>query len=192
MSIERLLKTIHGWLGVLILPWVVIAGVTGLYENHQSLVVGLLPSASTGAERLQDLPTVVISSEDAAKLASSLLSGQPGKPENVTFKDRKVLKVDGAAADLYVDLATGAYWINGTFIQSLYQPDGRWIASSVRWSNVLSRLHRRGWVSDRFGTWPADMTASALTIFGISGLYLFVAPRIRRSRNRRARLRAQT
>lgn len=38
----RLLKTIHSWLGVIVLPWVLIIGFTGLFLNHQSLVMGLL------------------------------------------------------------------------------------------------------------------------------------------------------
>ena len=38
----RLLKTVHGWLGVFVLPWVIIIGLTGLYLNHERLVMGLL------------------------------------------------------------------------------------------------------------------------------------------------------
>ena len=42
----RLLKTLHGWLGVFVLPWVLIIGLTGLYLNHESLVTGFLDGGS--------------------------------------------------------------------------------------------------------------------------------------------------
>ncbi|HMS96042.1 MAG TPA: hypothetical protein PKA03_12645, partial [Tabrizicola sp.] len=53
---------------------------------------------------------------------------------------------------------------------------------------ILTSLHERGWVGSALGTWLADITAGALMVFGLSGLYLFFAPRLRRMKNRRARL----
>ncbi|MFN3280590.1 MAG: hypothetical protein ACK40I_02810 [Tabrizicola sp.] len=38
----RLLKTVHGWLGVIVLPWVIVIGLTGLFLNHEKLVMGWL------------------------------------------------------------------------------------------------------------------------------------------------------
>ncbi|MBL9048118.1 MAG: hypothetical protein JNK34_12550, partial [Tabrizicola sp.] len=37
MAFERLVRTLHSWLGLLILPWVILAGFTGLYMNHEDL-----------------------------------------------------------------------------------------------------------------------------------------------------------
>mgnify|MGYP006204029133 CR=1 FL=1 len=45
----RLLKTIHSWLGVIVLPWVLIIGLTGLFLNHEGLVMGVLLSGAIAA-----------------------------------------------------------------------------------------------------------------------------------------------
>jgi len=42
-AIERLLRSLHTWPGVMILPWVIIAGVTGLYMNHSALILSVFP-----------------------------------------------------------------------------------------------------------------------------------------------------
>ena len=36
---ERTLRTVHRWLGVMILPWVIAIGFTGLYLNHSKFFV---------------------------------------------------------------------------------------------------------------------------------------------------------
>jgi len=42
---EQILRKVHSWLGIFILPWVVVIGLTGLYLNHSKLVIGMLPFA---------------------------------------------------------------------------------------------------------------------------------------------------
>ncbi|HSF63817.1 MAG TPA: PepSY domain-containing protein, partial [Paracoccaceae bacterium] len=52
----RFLKTLHGWLGVLVLPWVLIIGLTGLYLNHERLVQGLLSGQGYDETRFDTWP----------------------------------------------------------------------------------------------------------------------------------------
>ena len=40
-----LARSIHSWLGILLLPWVIFFGITGLYLNHQELVISWLPNS---------------------------------------------------------------------------------------------------------------------------------------------------
>ena len=35
MNALRFLRTIHGWIGVLVIPWVLLYGLTGFYLNHE-------------------------------------------------------------------------------------------------------------------------------------------------------------
>lgn len=189
MSAERFLKMLHGWLGILILPWIVIAGLTGLYMNHAQLVLSLLPVMGTDAEVLDRLPGGIAQTEESAW--SIALAAVPGVglelDDDDSFRDRTVYTFDGEGADVRVDRATGYHWIEGRYLTDLRAPDGTRIDREIRWSRVLSSLHERGWVGSALGSWLADITAAALALFGLSGMYLFTAPRLRRIKNRRAR-----
>lgn len=182
----RFLKTVHGWLGVMILPWVILAGLTGLYQNHGNLFLRVLPQTRILPALIADLPSAPVDLAAVQALATTDLG------RHVLAREARVLGRPGFQAvapdlTLQVDAATGArLWI-GAYVSTLTDADGHVLARQVQWSRLLQRLHRAGWAGDRFGTWPADLAAGALVVFGSSGLWLFLAPRVRRWKNRRAR-----
>jgi hypothetical protein len=186
----RFLKTLHGWLGVIILPWIVLAGFTGLYENHGFKMLSLLPETRFRVEMLQGLPAAPVNEAAALALADRLLPAPHLPLSTGHTMTRLIYEVISPNETLDVDQATGAYWLIGPYATSLYDAQGSRIATQVQWGALLRRLHRAGWASDTFGTWPADLAATALMVFGISGLWLFFAPRVRRWKNRWARRRA--
>jgi uncharacterized iron-regulated membrane protein len=190
MSIERLLKTIHSWLGVLILPWVILAGLTGLYMNHRDLVLSVFPQTSFDPATFDTAPEAQVQDQSSALLIAR--AAVPDAPlrllADTSHDHRTVFTIDAGTQDVIVDAATGFYWIDSRYRTAIFTPDGRRVFSSVKWKKVLSSLHARGWVGSTFGTWLADIAAAALAVFGITGLVLFALPRLRRYRNRRARL----
>lgn len=187
MGFERLLRTLHSWLGVLILPWIIIAGFTGLYMNHEDLVLSVLPDGNVGASVFVDGGTV--QDEASARTLAEARFGPVEGGKSKKFEGRKALSFktkDGS--EVLVDLETGHLWQVGRYLVTLYAPDGTVLAHDLRRGRILTSLHERGWVGSALGTWLADITAGALMVFGLSGLYLFFAPRLRRMKNRRARL----
>jgi hypothetical protein len=54
----------------------------------------------------------------------------------------------------------------------------------------MDRIHNYGWIDSTFGRWITDIVAGCFVLFALSGVTLFLMPRLRRRRNRRARLRA--
>ena len=187
MSLERLLRTVHTWLGVLILPWVIMAGLTGLYMNHESLVLSIFPDGDVGASQFG--PGGAAQTEDSARVLAEGLFGALGPARFKDYEGRGVVAFKEAeGGSVMVDLATGHVWADDRYVVTLYAPTGEVLASDRRWGRTLLSLHRRGWVGTGLGTWLADITASALMVFGASGLFLFAAPRLRRWKNRRARL----
>ena len=68
-----------------------------------------------------------------------------------------------------------------------YAPDGTVLETKTYWEGILKRLHVRGWLTSTFGTWLADITAAAMVVFGLTGIVLFLVPRVRRVHNRRKR-----
>lgn len=190
MSFERLAKTVHSWLGILILPWVVAIGFTGLYMNHDDLILSLFPTEHYATEAFDASPLARAQDETSAKVIATLLA--PGAElvldeEEDRFRHRDVYLFDAGAFDVIVDRETGFAWTDGRYVTRTFAPDGEQLHSRIRWSNVLSSIHERGWVGTGLGTWLADITAGALVVFGLSGLVLFALPRLRRRRNRRAK-----
>lgn len=190
MSFERIVKSVHSWLGVMILPWVVAAGFTGLYMNHGDLVLRLFPASAHYDTALFGASPLAhsVDGAEAARIAALIAPGVALEPAGEDgFRDRLVFAFDAGSHDVYVDADTGFGWTDSRYVTRTYAPDGTWLHTRIRWGRVLSSIHERGWVGTGLGTWLADIAAGALVVFGLSGLVLFVAPRVRRAKNRRAK-----
>lgn len=185
----RLLKTIHGWLGVLVLPWVLIIGLTGLYLNHERLVQSVLSGAGYDETEFDSWPKPQPKTVEGARtLAQGLLPGQQvTRSADTTYHDRQVASFRTQDTEVIVALATGHYWIKTDFRRVTHAPDGQVLDTKIYWGTILKRLHVRGWLTSTFGTWLSDITAAAMVVFGLSGIALFVMPRLRRRQNRRSR-----
>lgn len=188
MSFERLTKTLHAWLGVVILPWIAAMGFTGLYMNHGDMILSLFPTAHYDATRFDDAPLATQQDlASAEEMAARLAQGADLFFDDtaIRYHDRDVFTFTGDSFDVMIDRATGYGWIDSRYLTRTFAPDGSRLHSRIRWSRVLSSIHERGWVGNALGTWLADITAVALVLFGLSGLVLFTLPRLRRRRNRR-------
>lgn len=187
----RLLKTVHGWLGVIVLPWVIIIGFTGLFLNHESFVLGMLEGKGYDEAQFDAWPGAgPVTVDEARALAEGLLPGarftlDPDK----AYHGREAAIFDTVGTQVIVALKTGHYWVKTDFQRETHAPDGTLLEAKTYWGAIFKRLHVRGWLTGTFGTWAADITASAMVVFGLSGIVLFLIPRLRRRQNRR-RMRA--
>lgn len=185
----RLLKTLHGWLGVFVLPWVLIIGLTGLYLNHEDLVTGVLDGGSFDEAQFDAWPDPhPMTPQDARALAEHLFPGQKmSVAAEKTYHDRDAAIFDVDGTQVIVALKTGHYWIKTDFRRITHAPDGKVLETKTYWGAIFKRLHVRGWLTNQFGTWAADITATAMVVFGLSGIALFLSPRLRRMQYRRNR-----
>lgn len=185
----RLLKSLHGWLGVFVLPWVIIIGLTGLYLNHEGLVLGALDGAAYDEAQFDAWPDPrPMTSDNARALAEQLVPGADlSVSADKAYHGREAAILEGNSTQVIIALATGHYWIKSDFRRVTHAPDGKVLETKIYWGAIFKRLHVRGWLTSQFGTWAADITAAAMVLFGLSGIVLFVTPRIRRAKNRRNR-----
>jgi hypothetical protein len=192
-SAERFLKTIHGWLGVFILPWIVVIGLTGFYLNHWKMVDSLLNASAYDEALFDNWPNPQKQDRtDADALAARLWTdANIGPSVEVEYHGRPAWRSTSQSHTLIVDVATGHYWTKTRFTRKTYDPTGKLLHSKVYWGPLFKTLHERGWIGSSLGTWLADITACAMVLFGMSGLFLFIAPRMRRRRNRLMRLSTQ-
>lgn len=166
---HRTIKNLHGWLGLFVWPWVVMIALTGLYQNHQSAIDPWLPGQGITVETLLALPPALVSETEARE---SL-----GQIEPVTLFGRPAWASPEGRG---IDRATGATWESGPYLTTWRDAQGQLIGWRMDWQKLFLRLHGAGWASGTFGTWPADLVALALVTFGLSGLWLFLSPRLRR------------
>lgn len=185
----RFLKSLHGWLGVIVLPWVLVVGLTGIYLNHEQALFNLLPGAVYDEARFDDWPDPTpIARAEARSAAERIWPDQSYKlSEEPQYHGREAAILEGDDGAVIVDLATGHYWIKTDFRRQTFAPDGELLDTQIYWGNIFKSLHTRGWISGRFGTWAADITGGAMSVFALSGIILFLLPRLRRRRNRRQR-----
>ena len=66
----KTLRTLHSWLGVVVLPWVIIFGISGFYLNHPDAVRAVLPFKSY-SETDTNFPTLAspLTPDQAADIA---------------------------------------------------------------------------------------------------------------------------
>ncbi len=191
---ERKLRAIHSWLGVLILPWVVVIGLTGLYLNHSALVKSLLPNSQKADLSAIDAWPDPQPASPALALQRAHEVWPDAQDYNLSetrFRKVPVFQVETDQGKLSMVKATGHYWLRWEWTREFHAPDGQLLNRYMNWGRLFIRLHRRGWITRELGYWMADITATALVVFGATGIVLFVAPRLRRRRNRAARKRQQ-
>ncbi|MBZ0130946.1 MAG: hypothetical protein K8F59_17745 [Rhodobacteraceae bacterium] len=182
----RILKTVHGWLGVLVLPWIVMIGLTGLYLNHSSFVLGFLPGGYYDEAKMDDWPDPKpVDEAGALAIAAAVYPGDTFKLSSTdSYHGRDVIAYNGESGKVIVTVASGHYWVKDRYTRKTYAPDGRLIDEKFYWGDLFKQLHKDGFPVGTFGSLLADITAGAMILFGLSGIVMFVTPRIRRRRNR--------
>ena len=186
-NLIRTFKTLHGWLGVMILPWVISIGLTGLYMNHSKLVLSFLNSTTYDESQFDEWPNQEpVDLGRALDIANSI---KPGAIFSVSKKNayhnRDVFILSDKPDRVIVDKKTGHYWVKTPLTWRLYNPDGLQLDHKFYWGALFKRMHQFGWINNSLGTWLVDIAAGALTVFGITGLTLFLSPRLRRRQNRK-------
>ncbi len=182
----RLLKTVHGWLGVFVLPWVIIIGLTGLFLNHERLVMGWLDGEGYDEAQFATWPGAQPVSVEAAKeIAERLYPDQTASLDaDTSYHGHQAAVFNLDRTQVIVALKTGHYWVKTDLRRVTHAPDGTVLEAKTYWEVIFKRLHVRGWLTSTFGTWAADITAAAMVVFGLTGIILFLLPRIRRRQNR--------
>ena len=178
----KFLRMGHGWLGLFVFPWIVVIGLTGIYQNHSKLVLGWIGSneydESLFSDWAREEPLSVV---EAARIVDTVWPAETAHELNRDlyhgFDSYEFKKNSGKVIVLR---ATGHYYVKTSLTRRLFNPEGFEIHKKIYWGAVFSWLHERGWLSNRFGTWLADITAGAMAVFGISGIFLFFMPRAKK------------
>ena len=174
-------RTVHGWLGVLVMPWVIIIGATGLYLNHGKLFDPLFPRQVFSEAGLESLrPSPPITRETARVIGEKLwpnlpITGISRKP----YQGRESYFVKKARGNIIISIPTGHYYLRTRYVRRTFAPDGRLLHTKYYWRPVLRLLHETGWLGRGLGTWLADIVAMAMVLFGTTGVLMWSVPKVR-------------
>jgi len=178
----KFFRITHGWLGLIVFPWILVIGLTGLYLNHGKLVLGWIGASEYDESQFAEWPDAQgVSMTDALTLAQSIWpneavtaisGGQYHGFESISFTKE--------SGKIIVAQPTGHYFVKTNLTRKTYAPDSTLLHKKIYWSSVFKWLHVRGWLSTTFGTWLADITAGSMVLFSLSGLFMFFMPRAKK------------
>lgn len=186
----KFFKSLHGWLGFFVMPWIVVIGLTGIYLNHSKLIFSYLPSGSYDESRFDDWPSPrTLDQNEAQAVAAGVWADETFKLlSDTSYHKRLVYTFKSSSGQVIVDAKTGHYWVKTKLVRRTFDPDGRALDRKIYWGRVFKTLHTAGWIDRTLGTWLADIAAGAMVVFGITGIVLFLSPRLRRRKNRKAKM----
>ncbi|MDH3594110.1 MAG: PepSY domain-containing protein [Rhodospirillales bacterium] len=178
----RACRSVHGWLGALVLPWVIVIGATGLYLNHSKAVLPLFgPQAFSESGFEAERPAAPITRERARALAESVWPEDPiRKISEKDYHGRPSFYVEKRRGKVILSIPTGHYYLKTRYTRRTFSPQGQLLHSKTYWGTIFKDLHRSGWLGWGLGTWPADLVSIAMVVFGLTGSMMWWVPRTRR------------
>ncbi|UCH74081.1 MAG: PepSY domain-containing protein [Rhodospirillales bacterium] len=178
----RLFRTVHGWLGIFIFPWVIVIGATGFYLNHPKTILPALEGPTYDESRFEAWPAPdPVSLEAARAVALSVWPDEAiDEVSEKVYHDRPSYQFKKASGRIIVTRPTGHYFVKTRYTRRTYAPDGALLHSKIYWGAVFKGLHRALWLGRSLGTWLADLTSLAMVVFGCTGIILWWLPRSRR------------
>ncbi len=182
MQLFRLLRTVHGWLGVLMLPWIVAIGFTGFYLNHPKAVLTLMNEDALDTGAFPPLPASVKVDEAYALAVVARYWPQDTATaiEDGAYHDMPSYLIDTTGRQVIVAKPSGYIFAKTDYTRRTYAPGGRLIDTKYYWKRIFKEFHVRGWLGRTAGTFLADAVSLALMAFGLSGLYMWSWPRLKR------------
>lgn len=180
-QILKYLRTFHSWLGLVIMPWVVAVGFTGFYLNHSQLVTGWISGTKFDEATLSALPDAgPVDVDHARTIAADLLGVAAPKGKLVTYHGFQSFEFSEGDTRAIIARDTGHYYLRTPYSRTIYGPDGSKLDRSYSWGRIFKEIHTTGWLDSPVGRLIADIVAVSLMAFGLTGLALFLMPRMRK------------
>jgi len=186
VQLLRILRTIHGWVGVIVVPWVLIYGLTGFYLNHEGGFAFLL-GGNVDTLWTEDAPARLTSEDEArAWMAAAYPGLSVRKVVAELYHDRPAYTITTDGATIVAPKNSTSYFEKTRYQRMLHAADGRIVDTHIYWPQILKELHTHGWLRSPAGTTVADVFSLLLIGFGVTGACLWTIPRLMRMRARRA------
>lgn len=186
LSAMRLLRTLHGWMGIIVLPWVLIYGLSGFYLNHERQVNALFGADRVDEYWIENEPGRLPDEEGARQWFAQAFPGlHLEEVVDEPYHGKSAFVLDAGRISVVAPKNSGFYFVKDRYTRRLYDASGALVDMHRYWPTVVKDVHVNGWLRSPAGTLGADMFAGVLVAFGLTGSFLWLAPRILRMRARR-------
>jgi hypothetical protein len=181
----KFLRTAHGWLGIFVMPWVLIMGLTGFYLNHSKMVMSAFQPAELAESQFEGLrPAAPITLDTVQELAKSIWPARPIKKVwEKEYHGWPAYHVRIGGELVIQSISTGHYYVKTLYTRRTFGASGELVHSKTYWKKMLKDLHENGWLGGGLGTLLADILSISLILFGLSGSMMWIIPRIRKFEN---------
>jgi uncharacterized iron-regulated membrane protein len=178
----RSCRSVHGWIGVVVLPWVIVIGATGFYLNHSRAIYDALFRHEFSERGFEDeRPAEPITREAARALAATVWpedgileikeKAYHGRPSFVVKKPRGLV---------ILSIPTGHSYVKTPYTRRTFSPQGVLLDTKIYWGRIFKELHTTGWLGRALGTWLADAVSLAMVVFGLTGTLMWWVPRAKK------------
>ncbi len=153
----KTLRTLHSWLGIFVLPWVIVIGATGFYLNHaRTLLDWLGPQEFSEIGFAAHRPAAPIDAEAARSLAAAFWPEQAIKSvQEGLYHGRASYLVKKTGGSIILSIPTGHYYQKSRYIRRTFAPDGTLLHSKVYWGAVFRICMKPvGWAVAWARCWP--------------------------------------
>ena len=182
----RLLRTIHGWIGILVVPWVLLYGLTGFYLNHERDMAFLFGNDEVDTLWREDQPGRL---GDEAAARAWFAQAFPDLPveavKDEDYHGKPAFQIATGTLLVIAPKNSSFFFDKTSHVRQLHDATGAVIDHHVYWPSILKELHTHGWLRSPLGTTLADLFSLFLIGFGLTGACLWTIPRFMRFRARR-------
>ncbi len=187
MAFLRLLKTLHGWTGIVVVPWVLLYGLTGFYLNHERSLAFLFGIDAVDTLWKEDQPGHLATEAQALAWFAAAYPGMTArKVTDEAYHDKPAYQIATDGLLVIAPKNSSFYFDKSDHVRQLHDGAGRVIDRHLYWPSILKELHVHGWMRGGLGTTLADLFSLMLIGFGLTGACLWTMPRIMRRAVRRS------
>ena len=182
LTIDRfhaVVRTTHRWVGIVVFPFVLFEGVSGVYLNHTD--VFSVPFVQTSIT----VPTLVEPWDigEAEILAQTVLGGPVKEIKRKREGGRHYYRHRAdmrAKKTVVLEPQSHSYWFTTRYTATRYTKSGEIIEHRWRWKHIFGDLHT-GLIGGWFGRLLADFVGVCLILFVVTGTTMWFLTRPRPS-----------
>ena len=175
-------RTIHSWLGVIILPWVIVIALTGFYINHPQGFHTILGYEDISNADVASLAPVQVSQQLVDTIAKANWPDEAPIGQGQTrYRNRQMFAIAKPSGTIFIPVpSTNIYFVRDGMHERIVGIDGTIFRNQLPYPQMFRVLHEQGWLSSTFGTFFADLVALSMVLFSFTGLLMFFVPKYRK------------